>query len=71
MMRAFFFQWEAFSLPELDNFLMILNKEEEEYLKQITQTYRLLKIHFQRRLKELKGDRIGPEAVLRQKAPCV
>jgi Ras association domain-containing protein 5 len=59
-------QWEAFSLPELENFLLILNKEEEEYLKQITQTYRLLKIHFHRRLKELKRDRIGPGAKLQQ-----
>ena len=45
---------------------MLVNKEEDEYFKQITQTYRLLKIHFHHRVKELKKDRIGPGARLRQ-----
>jgi Ras association domain-containing protein 1 len=50
--------WDAFSLPELESFLMILNREEEEYLKEMKSTYRLLKIQLQKRFKELKRDRI-------------
>jgi Ras association domain-containing protein 1 len=57
--------WEAFSLPELENFLLILNKEEEEYMKQIRVTYRLLKVQLHRRLKDLRKDRIGPGAKLK------
>lgn len=47
------FQWEAFSLPELENFLKILNREEEEYVEQVRGKYRMLKIHMERRSKEL------------------
>lgn len=32
-------QWDAFSLPELHNFLRILQREEEEHLRQIVQKY--------------------------------
>lgn len=28
-------QWDAFSMPELHNFLRILQREEEEHLRQI------------------------------------
>ncbi|KAK2158040.1 hypothetical protein LSH36_178g03003 [Paralvinella palmiformis] len=45
--------WEAFSLPELENFLKILNREEEEYVEQVRGKYRMLKIHMERRSKEL------------------
>ncbi|XP_043934584.1 ras association domain-containing protein 1 isoform X2 [Protopterus annectens] len=31
--------WDAFSLPELHNFLRILQREEEEHVKQILQKY--------------------------------
>ncbi|XP_036984410.1 ras association domain-containing protein 1 isoform X1 [Artibeus jamaicensis] len=31
--------WDAFSLPELHNFLRILQREEEEHLRQIMQKY--------------------------------
>ncbi|TVK90520.1 Ras association domain-containing protein 1 [Bagarius yarrelli] len=31
--------WDAFSLPELQNFLRILKREEEEHVKQIMQRY--------------------------------
>ncbi|KAL6464250.1 hypothetical protein MHYP_G00265670 [Metynnis hypsauchen] len=33
--------WEAFSLPELRNFLRILQREEEEHVRQIVQRYSL------------------------------
>ncbi|KAK7077068.1 putative Ras effector 1 C-terminal SARAH (Sav/Rassf/Hpo) domain [Halocaridina rubra] len=36
-------QWEAFSLPELSNFLRILDREEEEYRCQIKDKYALLR----------------------------
>ncbi|XP_018593272.2 ras association domain-containing protein 1 isoform X2 [Scleropages formosus] len=31
--------WDAFSMPELQNFLRILQREEEEHIKQIVQRY--------------------------------
>jgi len=37
---------------------MILNREEEEYIREMKSTYRLLKIQLQKRLKELKRDRM-------------
>uniref|UniRef100_A0A8C8DQE5 Ras association domain family member 1 n=1 Tax=Oryzias sinensis TaxID=183150 RepID=A0A8C8DQE5_9TELE len=33
--------WHAFSMPELKNFLLILQREEEEHVKQIIQRYAL------------------------------
>lgn len=32
-------QWDAFSMPELHNFLRILQREEEEHLRQILKKY--------------------------------
>jgi Ras association domain-containing protein 3 len=32
-------QWEAFSLPELQNFLRILDKEEDEQLQNLKRRY--------------------------------
>ncbi|XP_071818281.1 ras association domain-containing protein 1-like [Apostichopus japonicus] len=32
-------QWEAFTVPELDNFLKILEKEEDEYIEQVKKKY--------------------------------
>ena len=52
--RVFFvLQWDAFSLPELDNFLRILDKEEVEYVDQVKAKYALMKLHIKQRLKEL------------------
>lgn len=36
-----FLQWDAFSLPELCNFLRILQREEEEHVRQIVKRYAL------------------------------
>ncbi|XP_071510418.1 ras association domain-containing protein 1-like isoform X5 [Diadema antillarum] len=32
-------EWEAFTVPELQNFLRILDKEEEEYIQQVRRRY--------------------------------
>ncbi|XP_077985601.1 ras association domain-containing protein 5-like [Glandiceps talaboti] len=40
--------WEAFSLPELRNFLKILDKEEEDHLTQVKKKYAI----YQEKLKE-------------------
>jgi len=46
------YQWEAFSLPELENFLCVLNREEDEYIEQMKTKFRLKKLQLQKRLKE-------------------
>jgi len=42
--------WHAFSMPELKNFLRILQREEEEHVKQIVQRYALARIKMQEAL---------------------
>ncbi|KAM9482392.1 ras association domain-containing protein 1-like isoform 2-T2 [Clarias gariepinus] len=42
--------WDAFSMPELQNFLRILKREEEEHVKQIMQRYALARDRFQQAL---------------------
>lgn len=32
-------QWDAFTLPELHNFLLILQREEEEHLRRLRHRY--------------------------------
>ncbi|XP_037535304.1 ras association domain-containing protein 1 isoform X2 [Nematolebias whitei] len=39
--------WHAFSMPELKNFLLILQREEEEHVKQIVQRYALARAKMQ------------------------
>nr|XP_020453745.1 ras association domain-containing protein 1 isoform X2 [Monopterus albus]XP_020453746.1 ras association domain-containing protein 1 isoform X2 [Monopterus albus] len=39
--------WHAFSMPELKNFLRILQREEEEHIKQIVQRYALARTKMQ------------------------
>uniref|UniRef100_A0A8C4DF45 Ras association domain family member 1 n=1 Tax=Dicentrarchus labrax TaxID=13489 RepID=A0A8C4DF45_DICLA len=39
--------WHAFSMPELKNFLRILQREEEEHVKQIVQRYALARTKMQ------------------------
>jgi len=58
------FQWEAFSLPELESFLLILHKEEDAYVQEIRETYHVLRLQMQARLSQLRQDRIGPGAKL-------
>ena len=42
-----YLQWHAFSMPELKNFLRILQREEEEHVKQIMQRYTLARTRMQ------------------------
>ncbi|MEQ2190567.1 hypothetical protein XENOCAPTIV_000029 [Xenoophorus captivus] len=51
-----FLQWHAFSMPELKNFLLILQREEEEHVKQIVQRYTLART---RMLEALSGSTPG------------
>lgn len=50
-------QWDAFSIPELENFLKILNREEVEYKEQIRAKYNLMHVHIIKRLEELDKQR--------------
>uniref|UniRef100_A0A8C6SYH5 Ras association domain family member 1 n=1 Tax=Neogobius melanostomus TaxID=47308 RepID=A0A8C6SYH5_9GOBI len=43
-------EWHAFSMPELKNFLRILQREEEEHVKQIVQRYALARTRMQEAL---------------------
>ncbi|KAM9859925.1 ras association domain-containing protein 1-like isoform 2-T2 [Aulostomus maculatus] len=43
--------WHAFSMPELKNFLLILQREEEEHVKQIVQRYALARTKMQEALR--------------------
>ncbi|XP_040889434.1 ras association domain-containing protein 1-like isoform X2 [Toxotes jaculatrix] len=42
--------WHAFSMPELNNFLRILQREEEEHIKQIVQRYAVARTKMQEAL---------------------
>lgn len=46
-----FLQWEAFSLPELQNFLRILEKEEDEQLQTLKRRYEV----YRKKLEEALG----------------
>lgn len=43
-------QWEAFTVPELQNFLRILNKEEKEKVQQVQKKYDAFRQHLQEAL---------------------
>jgi len=50
-------------LPELESFLTILNREEEEYIDQVRSKYRVMQIHLKKRLQSLeaKAEHAGGE----------
>lgn len=48
-------QWDAFSIPELQNFLMILDKEEKDKIQQVHKKYERFKQRLQQTLKEARG----------------
>ena len=50
-------QWDSFSLPELQAFLRILDREEESYCYQIQLKYGARKKAAEMRLKQLADDR--------------
>ncbi|XP_053310399.1 ras association domain-containing protein 5 isoform X2 [Spea bombifrons] len=45
-------QWEAFTVPELQNFLLILEKEERDKVEQVQKKYATFRQHLQRVLME-------------------
>ncbi|XP_021232716.1 ras association domain-containing protein 5 isoform X2 [Numida meleagris] len=49
-------EWDAFSIPELQNFLMILDKEEKDKIQQVKRKYETFKQRLQQSLKEA-GDK--------------
>ncbi|XP_059573196.1 ras association domain-containing protein 5 isoform X1 [Alligator mississippiensis] len=48
-------EWDAFSIPELQNFLMILDKEEKDKIQQVQSKYGKFKQKLQQTLKEAGG----------------
>lgn len=46
--------WEAFSLPELESFLIVLNREEFEYIEQVKTKFRLLKVQMANKLQDIR-----------------
>nr|XP_054504705.1 LOW QUALITY PROTEIN: ras association domain-containing protein 5 [Agelaius phoeniceus] len=48
-------EWDAFSIPELQNFLMILDKEEKDKIQQVHKKYERFKQRLQQTLKEARG----------------
>lgn len=49
----FFQQWHAFSVPELQNFLVILEKEEAERVRAVEQKYAMYRQKLQQALEQL------------------
>lgn len=48
--------WEAFCTPELNNFLRVLDREEEEYIAQLKYKYKVMKRLILTRMKELRQE---------------
>ncbi|XP_029428585.1 ras association domain-containing protein 5 isoform X2 [Rhinatrema bivittatum] len=46
-------EWDAFSVPELQNFLMILDREEREKIQQVQKKYESFRQRLQEALKEM------------------
>lgn len=53
------FQWDVFSLPELENFLRLLNREEKAYIRQVKRKYQLLRVGIDHRLRESDRQALG------------
>uniref|UniRef100_A0A6I8MYQ8 Ras association domain-containing protein 5 n=1 Tax=Ornithorhynchus anatinus TaxID=9258 RepID=A0A6I8MYQ8_ORNAN len=48
-------EWDAFSIPELQNFLIILDKEENEKIQQVHKKYSKFRQKLQKSLKDAQG----------------
>ncbi|XP_037070017.1 ras association domain-containing protein 1-like [Pollicipes pollicipes] len=46
--------WDNFTLPELNNFLLMLNKEEDEYKRRVRQKYAEMKRRIDEQMEQLK-----------------
>lgn len=51
----FSLQWDDFSIPELQNFLVILEREEKDKIQQVQKKYDKFKQKLQEALKEANG----------------
>jgi len=49
------FQWEMFSVPELENFLAILTREEADHMDRLRTRYFRLRVHLLNRVRDLLG----------------
>lgn len=49
--------WDAFCVPELNNFLRVLDREEDEYVAQLKYKYKVMKRLILQRMKELRLER--------------
>lgn len=54
-------RWEDFALPELQNFLKILDMEEEEYLNQVRLKYRIMQRKIREAMDQLRPPERSPE----------
>ncbi|PVD25343.1 hypothetical protein C0Q70_15843 [Pomacea canaliculata] len=54
--------WENFSLPELNNFMKVLDREEDEAVAQLRYKYRIMKRIIQQQLKEHRKERLAAES---------
>lgn len=61
--------WEVFSIPELQNFMRILDKEEEEHVLQVEEKYRLYKERLEQALALVQGKTPAEDSVVEQKPP--
>lgn len=48
-------QWDAFSIPELQNFLTILEKEEQDKIQQVQKKYDKFRQKLEAALRESQG----------------
>lgn len=48
-------QWDAFSIPELQNFLTILEKEEQDKIQQVQKKYDKFRQKLEEALRESQG----------------
>ena len=48
-------QWEVFSVPELENFLAMLSREEAEHLDRLRTRYLRLRVHLLSRAQQLRA----------------
>lgn len=48
-------QWDAFSIPELQNFLTILEKEEQDKIQQVRKKYDKFRQKLEEALRESQG----------------
>ncbi|XP_052278747.1 uncharacterized protein LOC127877142 isoform X1 [Dreissena polymorpha] len=48
--------WDAFCVPELGNFLRVLDREEEEYLAQLKYKYKVMRRLILQRMKEIRQE---------------